>query len=329
MFSLTLRGSGLNQSLALALLAISLEIFALGIPVSDFGITKDVQKPGTEQLKQSSVNIESILPTKTQIIRRADDEVGGDSSDVGEEDFLTSGPNLAPGIQPPFFYSPRGLYVTCLSSTVVLSIIPHENHPNVQLSDWTDYTGMVVRQGKPATIKKIHVAQRQCSDCVCDSKGMIRVNASPRKPGCRTQKMADICAVTLANLVKPTGTPVVVKSDDIQKALDGIPLGIRLKNQEYKYSHEGRIYEFTRDLLRLDPNIYVKTTLDLNHRRPIPGTAEPYYVESRNDGPTWNWFAGLSGGLGKGGLGFAKRAISDVPGKPSNREISKWKKVPF
>ncbi|KAF3927962.1 hypothetical protein ABW20_dc0109126 [Dactylellina cionopaga] len=111
-----------------------------------------------------------------------------------------------------------------------------------------------------------------------------------------------IYARQAVELVNPTPTSVSFKVSDYQDALDRIPLTVKLDsmNKDYQWQWGGSSLTFSSD------------------KKQVPGTAEPYFVEGRNDGQqTWDWFLSLSSGYG----GFLSDRLTQR--YPKGRKVSK------
>lgn len=102
-----------------------------------------------------------------------------------------------------------------------------------------------------------------------------------------------------------------------QRALDKIPFAVKQQYPGYAWE-PAPLFSMSWKNLGSVPDAPPYT----DNRELVPGTKEPYYVEGRDQGRTWEW-PGLGAFLGEFGLNLASRFSKRDTEKPDEaREVS-------
>ncbi|KAK6526956.1 hypothetical protein TWF281_010152 [Arthrobotrys megalospora] len=318
----------------------------------------------------------TATPVKAEIGRRTntpDGSDGGSDDDDGpylDDDGHPYGPldDHLP-LTPDMFFSDAGMHVNCISPRTVLSIRPHDNNPLLPASQWPNWRRHIGIAEQSAAILRY---QDQCKTCKCMFNGKMVVNSAPyslrgrNRNQCTEHITPEICATAAgcfctADLVQPTDIPITVRDAEIQDTLDEIPLGVKLKHEDYKYRHgSGREFGFSEGGMGFDPRIGVRggdgvhpaqsdfdwsaagsykwgrvrklgisqappfrVSPEGNSQQLVPGTKEPYYLEGPDQSNWWRSNPQFDTTDALISEQFSKR---DTQGEKPGSEVSAWNK---
>ncbi|KAK6512259.1 hypothetical protein TWF481_001149 [Arthrobotrys musiformis] len=287
--------------------------------VDNYTFTEGHQPPKSNgiNLNITGINVTGInvtnTTTPTPVLKAAleeelDRRANGDDEDEDGEYELEDDedPHDSADMHDPVtlwdFFTSDGFRVECLSARFVLGIVPHNNNPNLPISQWPPWSR--IRGSWRARTHSVLSYQERCRNCRCTHQGVMimnpimgvrGINGGPRQ--CWNQLVVDTCVTAAgcfctATLTQPSDIPVTASAKEIQDALDEIPLGIKLRHSNYKYlHHDGTEFGFTP--FQPDPNYIIdrrpgeefspapptKLSASGKIQYLVPGTKEPYYLE--------------------------------------------------
>ncbi|KAK6349043.1 hypothetical protein TWF730_009803 [Orbilia blumenaviensis] len=198
-----------------------------------------------------------------------DDDDDTDDDDISDDDDHYSDiPWEDHDRYPPIifdFFTDAGLYIACTHARHVMTLRRNAGRTKLPPYLWPNFEG----HNTYARVAAILSYQEKCRTCRCSPDGEIVPNPAPNPEGakegspgwnyCQRRVTAVTCAIAAgcyctAKLITPTSIPLSVPGKMIQDTLDLIPIGIRLANQGYRYTHagNGETYGFSPDKMEND-----------------------------------------------------------------------------